>query len=138
MSKNNYKRLFANNYEYKPDQTINQAIFTRIEHYVKIRRRISYTLHAFITIISGISFIMASIYIFNSARDAGLFEYISIFFSDWSTAMMHWKEISMSIIDSLPFTELAILLTITLILINSIIRINFNKQNIINLYKQTI
>jgi hypothetical protein len=44
----------------------------------------------------------------------------------------------MSIIDSLPFTELAILLTITLILINSIIRINFNKQNIINLYKQTI
>lgn len=138
MSKNNYKRLFANAYDHKPSDSINHSIFARIERYTIIQRRISYALHSLIILVSGISFIEVARFVYNSARDAGLFEYTSIFFSDWATAMTHWKELTFSITDSLPFTEMAVLLTIALIFMNSIIRMNYNRQNIINLKKQTI
>lgn len=138
MSKNNYKKLFAHIYEYEPRESINQTAFARIERYNAIRGRIYYALHSVIVVLSGISLIAVARFIYNSARDAGLFEYISIFLSDHAAAMTNWKELTLSITDSLPFTEMAILLTIALIFINSAIRINYNRKNIINFNKQTI
>lgn len=120
---NSYNHLFSNLIEVDPRKSLNDSIMYRINRSSLIQNRVRIFIHSLVSIVTAVSIVPVMSYIFNSSRDAGLFEYISLMLSDWSTTAAHWKEITYSVIDSLPLTEIAILLLALMILINSLARI---------------
>lgn len=61
--------------------------------------------------------IEASLYLWESFRQTGFYEYLSLIFSDGSILTTYWKEFAFSLVESLPLLGLIILLSTTTIFI---------------------
>ena len=64
-------------------------------------------IYELISIISFLSIIPATVYIIDSFSNSSIYEYISLIFTDIET-LSYWKELSLSLLESIPFLELAI------------------------------
>jgi hypothetical protein len=73
------------------------------------RRRLFFKqgIYELISIISFLSIIPATVYIVDSFSTSGIYEYISLIFTNIET-LSYWKELSLSLLESIPFLGLAI------------------------------
>lgn len=79
----------------------------------------------------GLSFVsMCSLFIsipiifqiITSFTQSGFYNYLSIIFSDSDVAIIYWKEILMSLVESLPIVGIVGLLAVTLVFVWSILK----------------
>ena len=77
---------------------------------------------SFVSFISFLISIPIISQIITSFTQSGFYNYISIIFSDSDVAFIYWKEILISLIESLPVLGIASLLTIALVFIWSTIK----------------
>jgi hypothetical protein len=66
-------------------------------------------------------FIVSLFYLTNTLSVSGVYEYISLLLSDF-TIVSYWKELSYSIVESLPFFEIALSLGILALFLWSILK----------------
>lgn len=64
-------------------------------------------MYATVSFASFFGIIYSSIYVFKNVVSSGIYNYISLIFSDIEV-LTYWKELSLSILESLPFLGLAI------------------------------
>jgi len=55
-------------------------------------------------------FLWATVYLVNSVQQTGFWQYFSLIFSENGTVLAYWRELSLSIIESLPILSLIIFL----------------------------
>ena len=106
------------------NQKLNGLELTIINKINKLERRKMLkkeSVYALISIISFLSIIPSMIYLFNMLSSSGLYSYISLIFSDIET-LSYWKELSFSILESLPFFGIAIVLGMSGIFLWSLLK----------------
>lgn len=64
--------------------------------------------YGFLSVGSLVGIISAALYVKNIILTSGVYEYLSLLFSD-STILVYWKELSFTVVESLPFLGLAAL-----------------------------
>lgn len=115
----NYKKLFANIDYINPPERLSKAIFERIiaEKKHLARKRLWYTSSA--GVFSLVAIFPAIQYLIGQFIQSGFYQYLSLIFSDGGAVIKYWKEISISLAESLPILGSAIVLTLVLIILGS-------------------
>ncbi len=127
--KKNYNQLFqieVDNYEGLENDIMNSI--NAIKHRNMLIKQI---LYSSVSIISLLGLVYSGNYVFNLLINSGIYEYMSLVFVNMQV-LAYWKELSYSIIESLPFFELAILMGLISIFMWSLRKIT--KIQIINNY----
>lgn len=88
---------------------LEKEIINKIYKIEKRRLFIKQSLYEGLSLVSFIGIIPATAYIYNTLSTSGLFSYISLVFTNIE-ALAYWKELLLSILESLPFLGLALCL----------------------------
>ncbi len=129
IMKKNYNQLFqieVANYEGLENDIMNSI--NVVKHRNMLIKQI---LYSSVSIISLLGLVYSGNYVFNLLINSGIYEYMSLVFVNMQV-LAYWKELSYSIIESLPFFELAILMGLISIFMWSLRKIT--KIQIINNY----
>lgn len=105
-----YKELFHEFRAQQPEQLLKKILIKiRI---IEIRNaRIKLVFSSLITIVAAVSTIPAISYLTRAVYQSGTWEYFKLMFSDSQIIFTYWQEFGLSLLESFPFTELAIVLT---------------------------
>ncbi len=118
--KGNYNKLFQINVEKcdgLEDSIINSI--NRLKYRYMVIKQLSYI---FVLIFSLFGLIYSAQYVAKIFIESAIYEYISLIFVS-TTVLQYWKEILYSVIESIPFLELAVLMSMISVLIWSISKI---------------
>lgn len=127
--KKNYNQLFqieVANYEGLENDIMNSI--NVIKHRNMLIKQI---LYSSVSVISLLGLVYSGNYVFNLLVNSGIYEYMSLVFVNMQV-LAYWKELSYSIVESIPFFELAILMGLISIFMWSLRKIT--KIQIINNY----
>ncbi len=105
--KKNYNQLFqieVANYDGLENDIMNSI--NVIKHRNMLIKQI---LYSSVSIISLLGLVYSGNYVFNLLVNSGIYEYMSLVFVNMQV-LAYWKELSYSIVESIPFFELAILM----------------------------
>ena len=69
--------------------------------------------------------------IITSFTQSGVYNYLSIIFSDSDVAITYWKELAMALVEGLPILGITVLLTIVLIFVWSTIKATSLARNVL-------
>ncbi len=117
-----YKQLFA----FIPEQNISSEIETRvmirIEHSRTIQARVYFLLHMSIIFVAiGICIPVVHSFIV-SASQSGFDSYVSLLSSDGLYVLSSWRDLGLSIIESIPIIETTTFIGLILVIGNSLRR----------------
>jgi hypothetical protein len=116
----NYKKLFANIEPILTPKGLNTAILTRIESEKKHTAKIRLWYTSFVSILSLIASVPAIQYFVTEFAKSGFYQYISLIFSDGGSMFLYWKELLLSLAESIPVLSTIAVLAIILVLLESI------------------
>lgn len=106
-----YKKLFGYINLIEPPQGLQTRILARIDieekRFAKIRT-LAFSGSAAASF--GLS-LWAVVYLVNSVRETGFWQYFSLIFSENGAMLAYWRELSFSLAESLPITGLIIFLS---------------------------
>ena len=85
---------------------LEQNIINKINKIEKRKLFVKQSIYGLVSLISFAGIIPAVSYVLKSLSTSGLYEYISLIFSNTET-LAYWKELSLSILESMPFLGLA-------------------------------
>lgn len=111
-----------------PNNLVNKIILSvdkKVSHDSKIKA-LGLSFVSFISFLISIPIISQ---IITSFTQSGFYNYISIIFSDSDVAFIYWKEILISLIESLPVIGIASLLAIAVVFIWSTIKATSEVRN---------
>ncbi len=103
-----------------PPRRLSFAILSRIQ---KRKQRVARIKLAFLTISSVLSAVLlfpVVSYTLAGFTNSGFYEYLSLIYSDGLAILPYWKEIGLSLAESLPAFEIALLLSVIYALLESI------------------
>lgn len=111
------KQLFKNDERATPPLGLSNNIFRRIDEYAqKEDRRDRYFWGTFLAL-SLVAFIGSGVYAYHAFVASNFGSYLSVIFSDGGAAVSLWKELGLSLVESLPLLSiLAILGSVTILL----------------------
>lgn len=119
--KRNYNELFQTKVEnYKGLENNIIRSINVIKYRNMLIKQIFYIL---VSVISLSGLVYSSKYVFELIIDSGIYEYISLIFVN-TEVLTYWKELSYSIIESMPFLELSILMSLISIFVWSIKKVS--------------
>lgn len=127
--KKNYNQLFQ--IEVDNCDGLENDIMNSINTIKHRNMRIKQILYSSLSVISLLGLVYSGNYVFNLLVNSGIYEYMSLIFVNMQV-LAYWKELSYSIIESLPFFELAILMGLISIFMWSLRKIT--RIQIINNY----
>lgn len=116
----NYERLFQNLKRFEPSKKLRGCILARI--YFKRKRSAAMRLafSALAAVASLVAVIPSFQYAAREFSQSGFYRYFSLIFSDSGAVVASWREFALSLIETLPITEVAIFLaTIFVFLISA-------------------
>lgn len=90
---------------------LEQDIISKIKGLERRSLMVKQSLYFFLSIMSFIGTIFSISYLINIIKVSGAFEYASLIFYDISM-ISYWKELSLSVAESVPFLALAVSLSI--------------------------
>ncbi len=93
----------------KPSQNLETKIINRISLLQRRRLFIKQSVYSLITVPSLIGSIYLGNYSAKAFIESGVYEYLSLIVSNINV-IVYWKDLSLTIIESLPFLELSIFL----------------------------
>ena len=89
---------------------------------IKIRKlQIKQSIYEIVSVLSLIAIMPVIYYIINSFSSSAIYDYITLIFYDIN-ALAYWKELSLSILESMPFMGLAVGLGFVAIFLLSILK----------------
>jgi hypothetical protein len=118
MEKELKKAFYKAKYEGKPDLSLN--IWNSIVVRNKRITRIKLWVFSFIGFSSLVGLIPAWKVLSNDLTQSGLYEYFSLVFSSGTSIFSYWKELSLSIAESLPIISIILSLSLVFILFLSL------------------
>ena len=64
------------------------------------------------TLVSSVALVVATIRLWSDLAQSGFYQYFSLLLSDGATLSLYWKQLGLSLVESLPLLNLAILLSV--------------------------
>ncbi|MEI6843173.1 MAG: hypothetical protein WCK48_01530 [bacterium] len=100
----------------KPEN-LDSLIYTKIGEERKRKAKVHLMYTSFVSVISLGALVPALTYLFHGFSQSGFYEYFSLLISDGGTALSSWKEILLSLVESLPVLEVSAFLALVLVLL---------------------
>lgn len=123
MSVDSYKKLI-NSVEDIPTPKIATEIFSRVNQRINRRRlvafRYKFLCYVMCLLAACLIFKPAFNIAMESATHSGLFDYLSLFAYGGTQTFFVWKELMLSVIESLPTAEISALLAVLLVFVYSL------------------
>lgn len=116
----NYNKLFANISHVKPPEGLSEVIYARIEGIKRRQAKIRIAYASFAGAVSLVASIPALQYCISSFTETGFWQYLSLLFSDGGVAIIYWKELLLSLAESLPVLGSAIILALAFVIVGSL------------------
>jgi hypothetical protein len=116
----NHNRIFANLEQKMPPKGLETAIFARILREKRQGARIRLFWTSASAALSFAAIIPAVKFLITQFVQSGFYQYISLVFSDSSVILSVWKELALSLAESFPVMETALVLTLVLIVLGSV------------------
>ena len=114
-----YERLFTEISQLEPPSGLMPAILARIDNGKRQAARLRVLLLSVSSLVSVFALITALIYLTGDFNQSGFNQYFSLLFTDSGAAITYWREISMSLLESLPImSTAAVFATIFVLLIS--------------------
>ena len=106
-TKNSLKTAF-NKLSYEPKENLSLDIWTRILK--RKKQAIRFRLYAFssLGIISLFSFVPVFKALFTEFAQSGFSDYLSLAFSNGSSLVVYWKDLALSLVESLPIFDVVL------------------------------
>ncbi|MCX6715989.1 MAG: hypothetical protein NT077_03150 [Candidatus Taylorbacteria bacterium] len=114
---NDYKRLFKNLKQIKPAPGFEMQVISNIHIFDMREARVRTWSFGSIAAVALVLAMVVGKYLYGAFLQSGFYEYLSLAFSGDSTVYTYWKELSISIAESIPIIGLAVLLVIVTVLI---------------------
>ncbi|MBU6427024.1 hypothetical protein KGQ27_02170 [Patescibacteria group bacterium] len=118
--KESYSKIFESYSADGARDRIISAVFVRIATARRRQAIFSTVTFGVLAIAASVSFIPAIDYLLGAASHSGFTQYISLLSTDGLVVLQYWKELAMSIIESAPIAESALLTAIVLIFVYSV------------------
>lgn len=115
----------------EPPEHLCGSILAHIELKKRQAARVKFAILGSLALASFVALLPIAQYALSGFNQSGFYQYFSILFSNRNIAVAYWKEISLSLAESLPVFELTIVLTTVLILFESL-KLTFKNAKIIN------
>ena len=106
--------------KYHPEYRLSDDIWRSIENYQNKRRQIKFWTYSGVGAISLIGFISSLLNLLEQFSNSGFYNYFSLIFSSDGYLTFYWKELALSIINSLPIISLMFSFLLIFILFVSI------------------
>ncbi|MCX6736294.1 MAG: hypothetical protein NTZ13_04380 [Candidatus Parcubacteria bacterium] len=116
----NHKKFLPGLANIIPPREVYHHILFRIETERVRSARIRLALFSTASLLAGAAFYPAFQYALQGIYRSGSYEYISLIFSDGTALLPYWKEFFFTLIDALPVFEIALILTLALVFLESI------------------
>lgn len=117
MNKNSF---FENLEEIEPNQEIFESIMLSISLAERRSARIKLTILGGISLLSFLAIFPLLQYSGNQFYQSGFTEYFSLIFSDWTTLSIYWKDLMISLAESLPILSTTAILLSVFVLLTSL------------------
>ena len=105
-----YKKLLGSVNLLEPPKGFGAQIFNRINMEEKRLARIRIFAFGASTVASFAFSLWAVIYLVNSIKETGFSQYFSLIFSENGAVLAYWRELSLSLAESLPIVSLIVFL----------------------------
>ena len=105
--------------QYRPERRLSDGILLSIENREKRNSRIKLWVYSSISVLSFVGIFPAIKLLLSDFTRSGFYEYFSLMFSD-SRTLSYWKEIILSITESIPMASLILSLALVFIFILSL------------------
>ncbi len=103
-----------------PPRRLSFAILSRIQRRKQHVARIKLALLTTSSLVSAILLFPVVSYTLTGFTNSGFYEYLSLIYSEGLSILPYWKEIGLSLAESLPTFELALLLAVVYALLESL------------------
>ncbi len=90
---------------FTPDPKLLLSVWNRVVEQEKRRRKIKLYVFSFVGLFSFTGFVPVFVALINNLTKSGFFDYWSVVFSNNGTIISYWKELILSLTDSLPMTN---------------------------------
>jgi len=115
----NYKQIFETLNMVEPPKALHVNILAQINSQRKRAARIKFVLFGLSTLLSFVGLIPAFVYLVQQFQQSGLYQYLSLIFSDGSAVVSYWQDYALSVIELIPFTEVMLFLAVLFVLLGS-------------------
>lgn len=120
--KRTYNQLFESLPDIDPPMDLEGTIIKIVRSEQKKLARIYFATQSIISGASLVGLIETGIYLLNSFKKTGFYEYASLIFSDPASLSNIWKEFIFSLVESLPALTLIVFLSVTTLFIWSLLK----------------
>ena len=117
-----YKKIFSFSIDDKAPERVFSAVLKRIEDRKTKQEHAKAFAHGLLAIIAVIAIVPAISYFISEATQSGFLQYLSLVFSDGSAILSDWKDLTMSILESIPIISSISCLALIFIIANSLRR----------------
>jgi hypothetical protein len=125
----NHLSLILEKAKSQPDTHLSDAIWHIICTKQARMSRNKSIIYGTIGVLSLVTFIKTAIDLADQFRRSGFYQYLSLAFSDGRLVLSYWRELALSLADSLPLTSLALALLLLLILFVSLRKVMHQFKN---------
>lgn len=117
-SNEQYSLILAKLEPSRAPRTIIESVMVRIQSTRLRNMRIHLIGYSLVCVSAFFATIPATIWLVNATKYSGFYQYLSLFVSDSSVAFANWKSLMLSMAESLPILETALVLGTILIFAN--------------------
>lgn len=114
MEENKYKNLFKKLQPAEVPAGLKENIMSRVRQEVRLKRAVV-LVFAGSALTSLFLLVRVSMALMESAQRSGFWQYLSLAFSDYSIAAVYWRELLLSLVESLPMATLTACLALVLV-----------------------
>lgn len=132
---NQLNKSFKNIGGSDPLDFLASRILSKIDAEKTQRTTVKVFISRFFALASFVAILPVIFNVFNQFQNSGFGNYLALFFTDTNIAVMYWKDLLLSLIESVPMFEMTILLVLLLVLSISIKYSNVDNRKVILLEK---
>lgn len=101
------------------EDRISQRVFQTMEKQRQLHLRAQLVAESIVSIVTFASFVPLTLSLTQSLEQSGFFGYVSVLFSGDAGIALYWKELGLSIVESLPLLTISLALSVALVFIIS-------------------
>jgi hypothetical protein len=111
-----HKQKFIHINRIEPRENLRDVVLLRINLEKRREAKIRLALTSATSLLSLIALVPVIQYFITEFSQSGFYQYLSILFSDGSSILLYWKELGLSLLESLPTLSITAVLVLVFIL----------------------
>jgi|ERR1035437_42741 hypothetical protein len=96
----------------EPPYGLSHSISVRVHELERSTSLIRFLTFVSTTLVSSVALVIATVRLWNDLAQSGFYQYFSLLLSDGATLSLYWKQLGLSLVESLPLLNLALLLSV--------------------------